>query len=262
MTNLSQNDSIEIRFVGGGIALGKLRASELADVLKAAETLIQSSVLSTHQDLTKDDIFLALTDVRDGSVGLQFKPTLPQIVLPEYERIAELISYARYDMLPPEANDALRRIATFARKNHCTAELRTSTSSHALAVVDQDMYIPDSPRMLMRTTIYGQVVEAGGKNPNVHIETLQGQIVVCAGDQDQVKKLAEQLYEMVGIVGRANYNVTSSELTNFTIHEVLPYVATSFTTALRELGEAAAPYFGDIDVDTFVHSIRADGTED
>lgn len=261
MTESPQDEVIELRFVGGDIAPHNVRASDLADLLKAAETLVWSAVLREHDELTKDDIFLALSEVRNKSLGLRFASPIPQVVVPSFKRLAANIQHQRFDLLGPEAHEALRRITTFTRKNRCKAEFRTASTDDVLATVESSLVIPAVQRFHMQTTIHGRIVEAGGKSPNVHLETLQGQIVVCSGTQTQVKQLAERLYELVGITGTARSDVVTLELNDFEIHEILPFEATSIVGAVGELEAIAAPHFDGIDVNEYVRSLREDVSE-
>lgn len=258
----SQNELLQLRFTGGAIAPRHVSAGELADILKATEILIVAAVLREHSKLTKEDIILGLTHVEDASLGLVFMPSIPQVVVPEFHRIADIIKHKLFEQLPVEACDALRKIATFTRKKQCVAEFRVSGSGVVLATVEADLVIPTHPRLYMQTTIYGRVVNAGGKNPNVHIETFDGQIVICRGSQEQVKHLAGRLYANVGIVGAARCDVETLEIEDVEITEILPYEDTLISDAVRELGLLAAPYFDDVDADQYVKALRGDEAEE
>jgi hypothetical protein len=262
VTSPSQSELIEFRFVGGDIVPHNVRASDLADLLEAAEALITSAVLREHHELTKDDIILGLTEVQSKSLGLRFTPSIPQIIIPEFERLADTIQRRLFDLLPHEAREALRKIATFTRKNRCVAQLRTGNREVILATVEPDLVIPAAPRLRIQTTIYGRVVNAGGKSPNAHLETLQGQMVICKGTQSQVKQLAERLYSFVGVIGTACCNVDTLDIDEFEIKDVLPYEDTPIVEAVRMLGEVAAPYFDSINADEYVRAIRGDDPED
>lgn len=263
MVNQAQSERIEIRCVGGDVVPHNVRAGDLAGLLEAAETLIVAGVLREHPELTRDDIIIGLTEVQNKSLGLQFTPSLPQIVIPEFERIAVVIQQRTFDALPPDARDALRKIATFTRKHRCVTQLRTTGRDAVLATIDQEFVVPIVPRLYVETTIYGYVVNAGGKSPNAHLDTLQGQRVICKGTQDQIKVLAERLYtQVVGVKGRARCDVDTLVIDEFEIEEVLPYEDTSITAAIRELGKAVAPHFDDVNADAYVYALREDSAED
>lgn len=262
MINPSQNELIGIRFVGGGITPRNVPASDLADLLKAAETLVTSTVLREHGKLTKEDLILGLTRVEDQSLGLTFTSSIPQIVVPEFQRITKIISQHLFDSLPPEARDALRKIATFTRKNRCVAEFRIGTDEAVLATVDAELFIPAASRLYIRTTLYGRVVNAGGKNPNAHIETIQGTMVICRGSLAQVKQLAERLYTNVGIVGNARCDVETLEIEDVEITEILPYEEVPIADAINELAKLAGYHFAGIDADEYVKALREGESEE
>lgn len=262
MTHQSQNELLKLRFVGGAISPRQIPAGELADILKSTETLVVATVLKEHPKLTRDDLILGLTQIEDKSLGLMFLPSIPQIIVPEFRRITGIVNRKLFDLLPYEARDAVRKIATFTRKRQCVAEFRLGDSEDILATVDADLVVPASPRLHMQTTIYGKVVNAGGKNPNVHIETLQGQVVICKGTQEQVKQLAGRLYTNVGIVGSARCDVETLEYDDVEIKEILPYDDSSITDAVRELGQLAASSFADVDADEYVRALRGEESEE
>jgi hypothetical protein len=259
VVNQAQSERIEIRCVGGDIVPHNVRASDLAGLLEAAETLIVAGVLREHPELTRDDIIIGLTEVQNKSLGLQFTPWLPQIVIPEFERIAVVIQQRIFDTLPPDARDALRKIATFTRKHRCVTQLRTTRRDAVLVTIDQELVVPIAPRLYVETTIYGYVVNAGGKSPNAHLDTLHGQRVICKGTYNQIKMPAERLYtEVVGVKGRARCDVDTLAIDEFEIDEVLPYEDTSITAAIRELGTSVAPHFDDVNADAYVYALRED----
>lgn len=139
MVNQAQSTRIEIRCVGGDVVPHNVRAGDLAGLLEAVETLIVASVLHEHPELTRDDIIIGLTDVQNKSLGLHFTPSLPQIIIPEFERIAVAIQERKFDALTPDARDALRKIATFSRKHRCVTQLRTTGRDDVLATIDQEL---------------------------------------------------------------------------------------------------------------------------
>lgn len=253
----AQNELIELRFVGGDVVPQNVRASELAGLLEATETLIVATILREHQELNREDIIIGLTEVQNKSLGLKFASSIPQIIVPAFKRLAHAIHQRKFESLPHEARDALRKLATFTRKNRCVAQFRIASHNDVLATIEQDLVVPIAPRLYIQTTIYGYVVNAGGKNPNAHLDTIQGKRVVCKGTRDQIKMLAERLYtEIVGVKGKARCDVDTLEIDEFEIEEILPYEGTSITEAIRELGMAITPHFDDVDADAYVHTLR------
>ena len=254
-------EAFELRFIGGDITPSNVRAHDVASVLEATEDLLASSVLRAHPELSNDDIIIGITSITSGSLVLRFSPSLPTLVLPIFEQVTTAIQSQSFERLPQAARLALRKIATFTRKNRCIAEFRAVGRDTPLAVINADLVIADAVRMLMQTTLYGRVLNAGGKNPNVHIETLQGDIVICSGNQEQIKLLAGRLYNNVGIVGIARCNVETLEISEFEIEEVLVYEETPITSAFAQIAEVAGHYFDHIDAADYVRILRSDELE-
>lgn len=262
MTGATQTERIELRFVGEGMSPARLRINDLAEMADAVEDLVQSAVLSTNAALPQDDIHVALTTIHEGSAVYGFTSTKPQVVMPAYFEIAKHVDGDRFDLLAPTVNYALSRIAKVAQKNNCIAELRTSLNARPLAIVRAEVYVPEGAQVMTRTTIYGRVMHAGGKNPNVHVETIQGYRVIFRGDEDKVRELASLLYYTVGIVGVGGFNMLTQQYGPMTILEVLPYRGKPITQAFKELAEAAGPYFADVEADQYVRNLRSEDRED
>ena len=96
----------------------------------------------------------------------------------------------------------------------------------------------------------------------MHLETLEGDIVICSGKQEQVKALAEQLYEWVGVSGTAYCDIDTHKIEDFAINDLLPYQDTPITEAMRQLADVAAPHFAGVDADAYVRALRGEDSEE
>lgn len=259
----SERETIQFRFTGGDVAPSNVRASDVADLVKAADMFVSATVAAAHDEMRQEDVIVGITEIRDTSLGLIFTPALPRIVLPVFERAATAVQRGDFYQLPEEARDAVRKVATFARKNRCRAELRIGDQGVILATIDETVVVPIAPRIAVQTTFYGRVINAGGRNPpNVHVETLdRQQIIICKGDLSQIKTLASRLYTVVGLSGTARCDVDTLAISDFEITEILPYEETSIEDALSDLAALAAPYFEGVDADAYVRSLRDDDSE-
>ncbi len=258
----STENTIEIVFEGSNIQPDRVRAHDLAEVLKATEALVLSSVARERPDL-KDNIIIALDSVQLGSVNLSFASSLPEVTTPLFLEIGHAVSSQEYDYLTGAARESLKQFTAFNRKYGCETVFRTRSQDgiHVLASIKTDLDIPPTPRVYGETTIYGQLVSAGGKEPNVHLQALDGSEVICAGTQEIVKQLAERLYMWVGVSGTARWDVETLKISDFRITEILPYEDTPITEAIDALAAIAGPYFDEVDVNEFVHDIRGDTEE-
>jgi len=262
--SLNQNDQpIEVRFVADGLVPSAVRSHEIADMLIAVEDLIVASVQRERPDLGKDTIIVGLAAVESNSIGLRFAPSPATVVVPIFRLIANTIHVQAYTSLPRVGREAVKKIAGFARKYHCRAELRTHEGlvAEVLATIGPDVDIPPAPRVSGITTIYGQVVNAGGKEPNVHVDLADGTRVTCWGTTAQVKQLASRLYTTVGIEGTARWDSETFEILDFHIIGITPYEEAPLDELFSEIRQVAGSHFSGVDALQYVHELRDNDAE-
>lgn len=183
--------------------------------------------------------------------------------MPAFIELGRAVETQQYDGLTGAARESLRQFAVFNRKYNCATELRTRNNGQVSvwARITSDLDIPPTPRVYGETMLYGQVVSAGGKDPNVHLQTFDGSEVICSGSHDLVKQLAGRLYSWVGVKGHARWDVDTLKVSDFRISEILPYEDTPITDAIDELAAAVSPHFDGIDVNAFMSEARGDTEE-
>jgi hypothetical protein len=258
-----QQQPIEVRFVADGLIPSAVQSHELAEMLVAIEDLIVASVQRIRPDLEKDAIIIGLAAVESHSIGLQFVFSPESVVIPIFRTVATAIATQSYSNLPLAARKAVKKIAGFTRKHHCVAELRAREGPEGklLAIIGPEVDIPPAAELVGQTTLYGHVVDAGGKDPNAHIQLVDGTRVTCWGTVEQIKQLANHLYSMVAIDGTARWDTETLEILSFKIVDVLDYDDIPFDQALHALQTVAAGYFTDVDPIVYVRNLRGDDAE-
>ncbi|NJK80322.1 MAG: hypothetical protein HC914_10620 [Chloroflexaceae bacterium] len=247
---------IEIRFTGEHIAPGRVRSSDIADLIISVEEMIASTVAQDNVELKKKDIAVGLAGIRSGSLGLVFVPYPPQPIFETLNKIAYSIGSKDFTVLPEDAQDAIRKIVGFVKKYRTSADFFVNIPNISVRITDD--LIVSSPRISGVTVIYGQVLRIGNKKPTCRIKLLNEQIITCEIESKELaQRLAQRLYRVVGLSGRAEWNAQTLKLEDFQIQGITGYQDTPVDQALKELAEVMAPYYKDIeDPDRFVEELR------
>lgn len=101
-------------------------------------------------------------------------------------------------------------------------------------------------------TIYGELLDVGGSNPNAHIQSDAFEDVVKLDiDRETAKKLAARLYEQVGI--RANVLIRDGKVVSGKALEVLDYEPQAIDEWLKaNEGRLGGESFKGVDVNEFI----------
>lgn len=195
----------EIRFAGGGILPENVRAGEMAEILNSIEDMVSAMVAKDHPTLTKEDLVVGLVNIKRGSVHLQFSSKIPEVALPAFVQVSKTIKTKKFDALPKTALKSLQTFSSFVHKKNCDAEFITRNGkTKVLATFTPDIQILSAGSLSGETTIYGQVIRVGGREPKAMIETVDGLTVYCDMEsEDLARELGERLYTWVSLKGRA-----------------------------------------------------------
>ena len=113
------------------------------------------------------------------------------------------------------------------------------------------------PLLKGETTIYARVVRTGGKEPKVEIETVDGRTLFCDAPLDITKTLGTRLYQIVGLIGVAEWDIELNNIEQFSIKDVTDYEQVPIKEAMRKLAEVTRTYYMDInDVEQHISNLR------
>ncbi len=254
------NSLIEFKFTGEGIKPENVKASEVADVLKSVEDVIEASIFQDHPEIDKGQVIISLVNIKSESLGLQFRSPLPEYAQNAFRVLGHAVSSETTISLPPKSRSALSNIVRFTRNKKCTTDLIIASNGHrreVLATITPDTKIGKLPFLKGETTIYAKVFRTGGKEPRVEIETVDGQTLFCDAPLEITKLLGTKLYEVVGLIGVAEWDTELNNIEQFSIKDVTNYEKVSLKNAMNELGEHTRAYYSDIvDVEKYVSELR------
>lgn len=260
---MANDEIIEIRLTGKDISPEKVRAGDIGEIITAVEEMISLLIIKNHPSITRESILIGITNIRKGSVELQFSSQLPTLAMPAFTLIADSIATGKFNELPVGSVKALQTIATFTRKKHCIAELIALNGDPTiLATISPDTKIEPSPLITGETVIYGQLIRVGGRTPRAMIETVDGQTIYCEVEKGLAKNLGEKLYSYVGLHGTAKWNANTLALEEFFIDDLTDYRDKKIFESTRDLSSLVGKYFSTIkDVKGYVSRLRGMGEE-
>ena len=258
---MPQHNSIEIRLKGDGMTPGLVRSRDLAQLIEAVEDMIAAEVAASHDDIKKEQIVIGLSDVVPGSVTLAFASSTEELTAPALERIAHSVETNDFYALPEDSIKSLKVLSKFSQAKNCTAEIyAVNGSEKLLTAITPETRIQDYEPIRGETIIYGVVTRVGGANeesPTIQIRTIEGRLLYCTANRKNAKIAAQCLYQQIGLMGIAEWDIKTYEIKAFTVTEISNYEATPLSEAVESISQSYGEYFDAIDdVDSFVRELR------
>lgn len=258
MDNRQSLDYVEVTFKGNDVRPDTVKASEIADILIAVENMVESQVYKKHPELKKDQLILGFTNIESSSIGLQFRSPLPDIANSALQDVGQGIQKRDFSSLPSSSYRDINTIIAFTRKYHCAAELSLNNGERNLiAEITPELRIERPPALKAETLIYARVVRVGGKEPRVEIETVDGKTLFCAATRDITTRLGTKLYQVVGLIGVAEWDIDLDNIEQFSIKDVTDYEKVPFKEAIDELAKTTSPFYSNItNVTEYISKLR------
>ena len=257
-TSNSSSEIIEFKFAGE-IKPETVKASEVADILKSIEDMVETRLFQEHPELDKEQVIIGLVNIKSESLGLQFRSPIPEYTRHTFRELGDAVRTGATISLPPKSRSAISDIVKFTRNKNCIAELIISDngSREIVATITPDTKVENPPILRGETTVYAKVVRAGGKEPRVEIETVDGRTLFCDAPLDITKALGMKLYQVVGLVGVAQWDTELNNIEQFSIKDVTDYEQVPIKEAMHKLAEATREYYSDIeDVEQYISELR------
>ena len=252
------DELIEIRLTGNEILPSNVRAGDIADILIAVESMIESVVARDNPGLEKESVLVGLVNISAGSVRLQFSSQSPETVLPAYEEIADALSTDNYRGIPSSSINSLQKLSEYSRKQKCKIEfIARNGNERKLTEITPETEIKRTPLLKGETVLYGQIIRVGGRTPKAMLETIDGKTIFCDVDRDIARKLGNKLYLSVALYGLAQWDSETLLIEKFSIKELRDYESRPITESISQLANLTRKYYADVtDVDEYIAAIR------
>jgi hypothetical protein len=131
-------------------------------------------------------------------------------------------------------------------------------------IIEVEPEVVSPVRICGETTVYGILDRVGGVSPAARLRLYDGEyLTVYLQSAEMARQLAQRLYEDVGFLGTATWELPDMILTRFQVDEVFAYGPTSVSTAFVLLAEAGGPEAWAVDdIRGAVAELRGDGADE
>ena len=247
-----------IRLTGEGVRPHLIPASDLAQLLVAAEQTVLAIAAREHPG-EAEDLIVGLSQVHDQSIGFAFTSNRAEIALSAYTELVTVTSNRFFRSLPARSLEGLRTLTAFSREHKGRTQFWNGVADRPLLDLPSDFAIevPAPEYQRGETVIYGKVERVGGVRPRVRIRVSEREIVYGDISEEQSRELGSRLYSQAALRGQATWDAQDGAVVYFRVEEILHYERGKASTAFEELRKAAEGAYDDVeDVDLFAARVR------
>lgn len=236
------NNTFEIRLDGIGVSPSTVRIKDLTDIISSFEEIMIDLTKKEYPDIDTNDIVIGLSEILGGSAKFRFQSFLPSM-LATFVTFTQAIANNDYKHIPLEP---IRKMTECSKRLQCNIEFRKSFDSKIpLAKITPNTHItaPENQYIEGQTTIYGIIERIGGKDPTVMVTLLNGQTIYSKINAEFAKKIASKLYNWVGLIGTALWELESYKIVSFEISDITNYEYTPISVSVSELSGMIGKYW-------------------
>ena len=247
-----------IRLVGDGVRPHLIPASDLAQLLVAAEQTVLAIAAREHPE-EAEELIVGLTEVQDKSIGFAFSSNRADIVRAAYTELLTVTSNRVFRSLPARSLEGLRTLTSFSREHRGRTQFWNGASDQPLLDLPTDFAIdvPAPEYQRGETVLYGKIERVGGVRPRVRLRVSDHEVVYGDITEDQSRELGSRLYSQAALRGQATWDAQDGSIVYFRVEEILHYQRGKATEAFQELQKAAHGAYDAVeDVDLFASKVR------
>lgn len=244
------NDILELKFEGNGINPRKVKPSEIATLIQDFEKAILCTIKTTHPIIDTNEVLFTLDEIKDASIGINFMPNtyriapeIKNLIINSYILLSTTVANNDYSQLSNDTIYSLRNILKFTKKYECSASFRHNGESLSTITPTTDIKLNKAGLMKGDTTIYGELIDSGGDNPNIHLKINGEYTIIIDTDRQKAKELATKLYDQIGLKGHAKWDILTSKIVEFKLYEVLDYTGGNIKDTFSELKGMVSGYW-------------------
>jgi hypothetical protein len=236
-----KNDIFELRFEGNNIKPNKVKPSEVANLIQDFEKALLSVIKQDYPQIDGNELLVTFEKIEDKSLGLAFvsnneiEPAFKRMVSTSYKSLNTAISTNNFSRYGNETIAPVRNISDFTKRHQCNGSFKYNGKNLSVITPSTEITFVKTQYLKGNTTIYGELIDAGGDNPNIHIKISDTYSVIIKTDKEKTKELASRLYDQVGLKGEAKWDIFSSKIIDFKLYEVLDYTSGNIKSAIEEL---------------------------
>ena len=218
-----------------------LDVPDLIELINDAYTLIYPNPKTKKQKVS--------VDITDCCVLLDLKTDDSKAIKDMQDALNAANSSRNLDILPPRFKSALLRLKEKTKDLQRPLLINTSQGHPDKPFfLDKNTLIQPENNFWFKTKayLYGIVLTAGGKTPNIHLETKnKGTVIISAPYNVLASAKKNLLYKRVGIKASLEQHLNTGEVRNAQFLEFLPYsldegpVSSSETSAFDDVKDPA-----------------------
>lgn len=247
-----------IRLTGEGVRPHLIPASDLAQLLVAAEQTVLAIAAREHPDAA-EELIVGLSQVKDESIGFAFASNRAEVALSAYTELVTATSNRNFRGLPARSLEGLRTLTRFSREHRGRTQFWNGEGDRPLLDLEPDFAIevPAPEYQRGETVLYGKIERVGGVKPRVRLRVSEREVVYGDISEEQSRELGSRLYSEAALRGRATWDAQDGTIVYFRVEEILRYQRGNVSRAFEELRKAAQGAYDDVeDVDLFASRIR------
>lgn len=258
MTGNTNAPLFTIRLTGDGVRPHLIPASDLAQLLVAAEQTVMAIAARDRPD-EADELIVGLSAVLDQSIGFAFSSNREETALSAYRELVTLTENRAFRSLPARSLEGLRTLTGFTRLHGGRTQFWNGTSERPLLDLAPDFAIevPAPEYQRGETVLYGKIERVGGVRPRVRLRISEREVISADVTEEQGRELGSKLYSEAALRGQATWDAQDGSIVYFRVEEILHYQRTKVSSAFDELRKAADGAYDRIeDVDLFASRVR------
>lgn len=237
-------DILQVRFSGNEISPGKVKPHEIAEIITAIEKSLLSVIKEKHPEIDTDQLLFSLEEVSNQSLGFGFTPRLvANIITSCYSFISTSVSTGDFSKLNNDAITNLKVLTRFAKKYNCVGDFNLNGETISTITPTTEIVVNKKPLIKGDVKLFGKVLDAGGKNPNVHILINDEKELIFPTSETNAKELAYKLYEKVTLIGTAKWDPDTYEIKEFKLIEIDKYSTGKTKKAIDDLKNLSSGFW-------------------
>jgi len=240
--------SIELKFEGNNIRPAVVKASEVAELIKSFEGALEAVIRESHPEIKEGFVLISFDQIKHESLSIKcIAHKAKEYVLPAYIAITTAFSTNDFNNLPFSSIEELRTITRFSRKYLCDGAFISDGNRVANFNTETDVSYSKNNVARGDTTLYGEVLKAGGETPRVQIKINNDYTISFEVKKEIAIYLATKLYQEIGLKGNARWNTQSFKILDFKAESVIDVPKGDLRNSFKELNKLFGEHInGDI----------------
>lgn len=250
----------------GHLAPKDLSAEDFGAFVTEFEKLINARTEDLNLRDTILNVKTSVVGIHDGSVIADLAPSPKSSVLPIVVTTMSDIVAGRTEGWSIRSRGIYFNLLTRADRLGIKIRLRANNEGQiSEAAIARIVAPPQLFQLKGTTTLYGEVVQLGGKAPKVDIQPIGYSRTVHADATREIVKDLEnngRLYQLVALTGEATWDPVTYEITSFTVDRWNTFAPPGAATAMQEMRAKYGKHFDAIhDVGAWLTELRGEGIE-